>query len=112
MYNKTTHATLSQFVFITQPFESLFVIIQKIALTLFNMIHFKNLILFLFAALATTVNIAQISHGGSPINWDDSTYNPTFEFKSMPAVDVVAAAEEDDKELVDALASSIIFISF
>ena len=59
------------------------------------MIHFKNLILFLFAAFTTTVSIAQISHGGFPVNWDDATYYPTFEVKSMPIVDVVAAAAED-----------------
>jgi hypothetical protein len=49
----------------------------------------------MFAALASTVNLAQISHGGSPVNWDDATYHPTFEVKNMPIADLVAAAAED-----------------
>ncbi|HIK67056.1 MAG TPA: hypothetical protein EYF95_03715, partial [Flavobacteriales bacterium] len=65
------------------------------ALILLNMNHCKNIVLLLFAALAATVSIAQISHGGFPVNWDDATYNPTFEVKSMPIVDVVTAAAED-----------------
>ena len=59
------------------------------------MIHCKHIILLLFAALFSTVSIAQISHGGSPLNWDDATYLPVFEIKSMPVVDLVAAAAED-----------------
>ncbi len=57
--------------------------------------HCKHLILFLFAALASSVGVAQISHGGFPVNWDDATYHPDFELKSMPAADIAAAAAED-----------------
>jgi len=59
------------------------------------MVHCKHLILFFFAALASSVSIAQISHGGTPINWDEAIYHPVFEVKSMPVVDLVAAAAED-----------------
>ena len=38
---------------------------------------------------------AQISHGGSPINWGDATYQPTFEMHEMPNVDLDALAIED-----------------
>jgi lysyl endopeptidase len=38
---------------------------------------------------------AQISHGGSPINWGDATYHPTFEMQEMPDVDLAALAVED-----------------
>ena len=38
---------------------------------------------------------AQISHGGSPINWGDATYQPTFEMQEMPNIDLDALALED-----------------
>ena len=38
---------------------------------------------------------AQISHEGSPINWGDETYQPSFEMKNMPGVELATLAEED-----------------
>ncbi|MGY8908204.1 MAG: trypsin-like serine peptidase, partial [Pseudomonadales bacterium] len=38
---------------------------------------------------------AQISHEGYPINWGDETYQPSFEMKNMPGVELAALAEED-----------------
>ena len=44
--------------------------------------------------IAPSIN-AQISHGGTPINWGDATYQPTFEMHDMPNVDLDALALED-----------------
>jgi len=48
----------------------------------------------LCSVISPSIN-AQISHGGSPINWEDATYHPTFEMKDMPGVDLAALNEED-----------------
>ena len=44
--------------------------------------------------IAPSIN-AQISHGGTPINWGDATYQPTFEMHEMPNVNLDALAIED-----------------
>jgi len=48
----------------------------------------------LSSVISPSIN-AQISHGGSPINWGDATYQPTFEMQEMPDVDLAALAVED-----------------
>jgi hypothetical protein len=48
----------------------------------------------LSSVISPSIN-AQISHGGSPINWGDATYQPTFEMQAMPDVDLAALAIED-----------------
>jgi hypothetical protein len=48
----------------------------------------------LSCVISPAVN-AQISHGGSPINWGEETSQTSFEIKSMPNVDLTILAEED-----------------
>jgi hypothetical protein len=59
------------------------------------MYNCKNLFLVLVGAIFSTAIFAQISHGGAPINWEDATYQPEFEIKNMPGVDLATLAAED-----------------
>ena len=53
------------------------------------------LLSLLIASTITTSSIAQISHDGHPVNWDDATFNPVFEMKTMPEINVEALAIQD-----------------
>ena len=59
------------------------------------MYHCKNIFLLLIGVIFSTATIAQISHGGSPLNWGDATYQPVFEMQEMPDVDLATLALED-----------------
>ena len=53
------------------------------------------LLSLLIANTITTSSIAQISHDGHPVNWDDATFSPVFEMKTMPEINVEALAIQD-----------------
>ena len=59
------------------------------------MYNCKNIFLLLLGVIFSTATIAQISHGGSPLNWEDATYQPVIEMQQMPDVDLAALALED-----------------
>jgi len=59
------------------------------------MYNCKNLFLVVLGAIFSTAIFAQIPQGGAPINWDDATYQPEFEMKDMPGVNLATLAAED-----------------
>jgi len=63
--------------------------------TIIVMYNCKNIFLLLVGVIFSTAISAQISHGGTPINWGDATYQPAFEMQVMPEVDLTALAVED-----------------
>jgi hypothetical protein len=63
--------------------------------TYIAMFNCKNLFLLVVGAIFSTAIFAQISHGGAPINWGDATYQPVFEMKNMPGIDLATLAAED-----------------
>lgn len=63
--------------------------------TIIVMYNCKNIFLLLLGVIFSTATIAQISHGGSPLNWEDATYQPVIEMQQMPDVDLAALALED-----------------
>ena len=58
--------------------------------TIIVMYNCKNIFLLLLGVIFSTATIAQISHGGSPLNWEDATYQPVIEMQQMPDVDLAA----------------------
>ena len=59
------------------------------------MYNCKNIFLLLLGVIFSTATTAQISQGGSPLNWENATYQPTFEMHNMPDIDIAALALED-----------------
>jgi len=59
------------------------------------MYNCKTIFLILIGVISSATISAQVSQGGSPLNWGDATYQPAFEMQEMPEVDLAALAVED-----------------